>query len=228
MGECPDKASRIPSGGLPFERMSDRYDSWFDSPKGSRIFQVEVQCLSDLLVDVPRPWLEVGVGTGRFAEALDIDEGVDPSPAVLRCALKRGIQTQLGSAEALPYGNNRFGATLLITTLCFLESPAPALVECRRVLREDGCLIVGLIPKDSLLGAAYARLGTEKHPIYSVARFYTAQEVIELAQRAGFYLSQAMSCLFEAPDQKVERYACPQDGLIKGAGFVAMRFGVTK
>lgn len=228
MGDCTNEAFSAPSGASPFERNADRYDEWFDTPKGSRIFQVEVACIRDLLIDVPHPWLEVGVGTGRFAKALAIDEGVDASPAVLRYALQRGIQTQFGRAEALPYVSNRFQATLLITTVCFLQSPSRALDECRRVLREDGCLIVGLIPKDSLWGSVYARLGAEAHPIYSAARFYTSQEVVKFAERAGFYLSQAMSCLFEKPDHTVDRYEHPQEGLVKGAGFVGMRFGTNK
>jgi len=210
--------------GPPFERLADRYDAWFESERGRRIFQIEEECIRDLLEEMPRPWLEVGVGTGRFAAALGVEEGVDPSVAVLRYASQHGVRTRIGKAEDLPYESNRFGVTLLVVTLCFLDDPAQALRECRRVLRQDGYAIVGLVPLDSPWGEAYARKGAEGHPFYSVARFYTARQVIGFAEQAGFYLDRATSCLFEGPDRDVEKYGRPKEGIVKNAGFVGLRF----
>ncbi|GEM_PF-1396732 len=56
------------------------------------------------------------------------------------------------------------------------------------------------------------------------ARFYTAREVIVTPKQAGFYLDRATSCRFEGPDQTVERYTYPREGMAKGAGFMGMRF----
>jgi ubiquinone/menaquinone biosynthesis C-methylase UbiE len=153
----------------PFERLAERYDAWFDSEKGRRVFMVEANCIRDLLEEMPRPWLEVGVGTGRFAVALGVDEGVDPSPAVLRRAAQRGIRTRIGRAEEMPFGDGQVGVALLVVTICFLDDPRQAFEECRRVLRRDGYAVVGLVPKDSSWGNAYARKGNEGHPFYSVA-----------------------------------------------------------
>jgi len=225
-GRMSKRSNQYAVGWAPFERLADRYDAWFDSDKGRPVFRVEAECIRDLLEEMPRSWLEVGVGTGRFAAALDMDEGVDPSPAVLRCASQRGIRTRIGRAEKLPYKSNRFGVTLLVVTICFLEDPAQALGECRRVLRKDGYVIVGLVPKDSLWGEAYARKGTEGHPFYSAAKFYTSRQIIELAEQAGFYLNRAASCLFEEPGQNVSAYQRPKEGIVKGAGFVGMRFRI--
>jgi len=210
----------------PFERLADRYDRWFESPKGRRVFRVEAACIRDLLIGVPRPWLEVGVGTGRFAAALDVDEGVDPSAPVLRYAARRGIRTRQGSAEDLPYADRSFGAVLLIVTVCFLSRPAAALSECRRILRPDGRLIVGLVPKDSPWGRAYARRGREGHPFYSNALFYTCREVIRAAEKAGFFPEDSRSCLFEDPAADVARYRQPAETLVPGAGFAGLRFGL--
>ncbi len=210
---------------MPFERLADRYDAWFDSEKGRSLLRVEVDCMRDLLAGAPRPWLEVGVGTGRFAAALDVDAGVDPSAAVLRYASQRGIRTRVGRAEKLPYKSGRFGATLLVVTICFLEDPARALAECRRVLSKDGYAVVGLVPKDSPWGVAYVRKGAQGHPFYTTAKFYTSRQIIELAEQAGFYLDQARSCLFEGPGRNTCSYRRPKEGIIKGAGFVGLRFG---
>ena len=114
----------------PFEHWTSRYDQWFDSEKGERIFRVEAACMRELLVEAPPPWLEIGVGTGRFAEVLHVDEGVDPSPAVLRYASERGIRTRVGEGEDLYYGDNCFGAVLLTE-----EEFRPHLVHDGRLVR---------------------------------------------------------------------------------------------
>jgi ubiquinone/menaquinone biosynthesis C-methylase UbiE len=219
---------RMTPGWVPFARHTAQYDAWFDSGEGRRIFDVETACIRSLLADSPRPWLEVGVGTGRFAEALRIDEGLDPCPAVLRYAERRGIRTRCGSAENLPYADGSFGTVMLIVTLCFLDDPVRAFAECRRVLKEHGKVLVGLVPKDSPWGKAYARQGAEGHPFYSAARFYTTREIVELARRAGFDLEHAASCLPETPGQTVDTHRAARDGIVKNAGFVALRFGGNK
>ena len=61
----PERSDQHSVGWAPFERLADRYDAWFETGKGRLVFQVEAKCLRDLLEEAPRPWLEVGVGTGR-------------------------------------------------------------------------------------------------------------------------------------------------------------------
>ena len=43
------------------------YDDWYDTPEGDAIFQGEVQCLRCVTENYRCRWIEVGVGTGRFA-----------------------------------------------------------------------------------------------------------------------------------------------------------------
>ena len=208
----------------PFEQMAEAYDSWFETERGKSIFHLETDCILDLLEEAPRPWLEVGVGTGRFATALHVDVGVDSSPAVLRIAEQRGASVKLGNAGALPCGNGQFGVVLMLMTLCFLENPLGALQECHRVLRKDGYVIVGCIPGNSSWGEHYARKGAAGDPFYSQATFYTPRQVIDLASHAGLVFCRAVSGLVESPGRTVGRYACPKDGIIRDAGFVAMLF----
>jgi len=215
-------------GWAPFERWANRYDQWFDSEKGERIFRVEAACIRDLLVDAPRPWLEIGVGTGRFAQALHVSEGIDPSPAALRYASERGIRTHMGEGENLNYGNSHFGAILLIVTICFLRDPVRVLSECHRVLKPDGFLLLGLVPKNSSWGQTYMTEGQQGHPFYSAATFYTTAEIVRMCERAGFFLEDSRSCLLESPDSIVNAYRPHEKGIVSGAGFVCMRFTANK
>lgn len=208
----------------PFDQLAARYDAWFDSPMGRRIFAVEAHTLRDLLESMPRPWLEVGVGTGRFAQALGVDDGIDPSPEVLKIAAQRKIKTRLGYGENLPYPDSTYGMALMIVTICFLSEPDKALREAGRVLRSDGHLIVGLVPADSPWGRFYAQKGKEGHPFYSAATFYICSDVIEMALAAGFDLETARSCLFESPETEVNVYSSSREGIVADSGFVGMRF----
>ena len=48
------------------------YDGWFDTPEGRVLFRMEVEAVRLLMKDIKRPFLEIGVGTGRFAKELGI------------------------------------------------------------------------------------------------------------------------------------------------------------
>lgn len=72
-----------------FERLAGRYDAWYEGPAGARCFPPKWRACGPLLAGLPRPWLEVGVGSGRFAEALGA--GLDPAAAPLAIARSRGI-----------------------------------------------------------------------------------------------------------------------------------------
>jgi SAM-dependent methyltransferase len=219
------KAMHTPAThSAPFDALAESYDAWYDAPDGRRLFSEEVTGLRDLLEEAPRPWLEVGVGTGRFAEALHIDEGIEPSETMRRLAANRGVTVRAGRAEALPYDSDSFGEVLLVMSLCFLDDPNAALRECRRILRRDGVLIVGIVPRESPLGRRYAEKAAAGHPFYSKATFYTPRDVRRLAERAGFAFVRAVSCLLEPPGEAPPPASAPRDGILPGAGFVAMSF----
>jgi len=211
--------------GSPFDLHAERYDAWFDSPQGSAIFAAELESIRALKRAAGGRWLEVGVGTGRFAERLGVDEGVDPSEEMLRRARARGITVRAATAEALPYPDSSWDGLLLVVTICFLDDPRLALAECMRVLKDGGELIVGLVPADSPWGAEYSRQGRQGHPFYSAARFYTCDEVIDLAGQAGLVYDGAASTLLEPPaDDPPSAMQEPVEGMVQGAGFVALRF----
>lgn len=207
----------------PFDAHADRYDQWFESPRGRAIFALEAAALRELLGPKKGRWLEVGVGSGRFAVALGVEEGVDPSPAALAYAARRGVRTRLGRAEALPWPEAVFDGALMVVTICFVEDPSKALAECRRVLRPGGRLLTGLVPADSPWGRLYAQKARQGHLFYTPAKFYTCEQVARLAEAEGLAFRDARSALL-APPEAPEIDPSLRAGVVPGAGFVAMEF----
>jgi len=142
-----------------FDAFVERYDAWFDSPFGKSAFKLEKSCIASLCRNLKRPSLEIGVGTGRFAEALGIEYGVDISGRALKFAKRRGITVVKGSGEKLPFPDESFGSIFIIVTICFVEKPEKVLEEALRVLAKDGRLILGLILKESPWARFYMKKG---------------------------------------------------------------------
>ncbi len=186
-----------------FERLSDAYDAWYERYPGKVIFPLEVACLRPLLEGLPRPWLEVGVGTGRFAAALGVEIGLDPAMRPLLLARERGLSVVCGRGEQLPFRGQTFGAVLLVVTLCFVDDPLAVLAESRRVLRRDGAVVVGMVFADSPWGQHYRTLGEAGHPFYSAARFLSRGELRDALTTVGLVPIRFSSTLRQPPGVEV-------------------------
>jgi ubiquinone/menaquinone biosynthesis C-methylase UbiE len=79
-----------------FDVFSKRYDAWYDKPFGKSAFSLETTCIASLCKNLKHPFLEVGVGTGRFAQAFKMEYGIDVSSGVLKFAKQRGIAVTRG------------------------------------------------------------------------------------------------------------------------------------
>ncbi len=211
-----------------FDHMADAYDGWYDQPEGKVIFHEELDCLGRVCHDYSGRWLEVGVGTGRFAKALGIAHGVDLSPGMAAIAVRRGVLAQVGRAENLPFQSECFDGVIIALTLCFLDNPEAAFVECARVLRRNGKLVVGTVPADSPWGEAYEKKKAEGHPVYSHARFHTVEKIVGLAEKTRFTLRNARSALFWGPGNQPEGPFETRSGIVSGAGFVGLLFEAIK
>ncbi len=201
----------------PFDLYTDDYDAWFDGPVGSQVFGLEVEALAGL---VGEGWVEVGVGTGRFARALGLPMGIDPSRSVLDLAKARGLEVVQASGEALPLADSSVPGLLMVVTVCFLDDPVAVLAECARVLRPGGRLVVGFVPRDGDWGRLYRDKAREGHRFYRVARFYSCDRVYAMGEAAGLVRGRARSCLFTPPGVPVSREISLRAD--DRAGFVAL------
>jgi SAM-dependent methyltransferase len=205
-----------------FNAHADEYDAWFDSEPGATVFATEVECLRPLLHSYPRPYLEVGVGSGRFAQALGIEYGVDPALALLTKAKARDTNVIRARGEKLPFASGSFGGALLALTLCFVDYPLRALREVSRVLVSNGGLVLGLILKESPWAESYMAKAKEGHPIYSQARFFSKNEVESLLHQSGFDNFHYRSVLFQPPEQGFYHLERPLSAYRKSSGFTAI------
>lgn len=208
-----------------FDVSAKRYDAWYDKPFGKPAFNLEKACMESLLTNLKRPFLDVGVGTGRFAQALAIDYGIDVSTGVLKFAKQRGIMVVKGEGGGLPFVDSFFGAVLIIVTLCFVDEPVKVLKEASRVLEEDGAVILGLILKGSPWAGFYREKGEAGNIFYRIAKFYSFEELKAMSRKAGLKIVEVSSTMFQSPTENPLHFESPKSGYFKEAGFVAVKLG---
>ena len=201
-----------------FDTHFEAYDAWFEA--NANVYQSELRAIESVLPPAG-DWVEVGVGTGRFAAPLGIPVGVEPSENMAALARKRGIEVIEGRAEALPLDNTSVDAVFLITSLCFVRELDLALREVSRVLRPGGHAIVAFVPGDSAIGQIYAQAGPED-PFFHQAILRSSSEMIDAIQEAGFIIEEAVQTLFEPPDRANDRIEAPKSGHDRGS-FVVLK-----
>jgi ubiquinone/menaquinone biosynthesis C-methylase UbiE len=200
----------------PFEQYTDKYEEWFD--KNHFAYLSELEGVKSLLP--MGKGIEIGVGTGRFAEPLGIEFGVDPSLSMIKAARKRKIKVIVGTGEYLPITDNSFDFALITTTLCFLENVEKTLKEIKRILKKNGSIILAFIDKESYLGKIYVKK-KGKNPFYKTADFYSTKEVTEKLEKAGFSNPEIKQTLFTFP-KKFKNTEDIKDGYGEG-GFIIIR-----
>ena len=167
---------------LPFEKYTSRYEKWFED--NHWVYQAELKAVKSLL-PIGQYGVEIGIGTGRFAEPLGINIGVDPSSHMRDIARKRGIKVLDGVAEKLPFKNSIFEFALMVTTICFVDDINQAFKEASRILAKGGNLIIGLVDRNSPIGQIYFR-HQDDSVFYKEATFYSVEEVLEVMKKTGF------------------------------------------
>lgn len=167
-----------------FDPYASEYDSWFNTPRGRLVWQLELEILLKSL----RPCrgeriLDAGCGTGNLAQALvargAVVTGVDVSPAMLRIAREKVQGDKATFIEAdvtsLPFARESFDAAVCFTVLEFTQQPEEALSELWRVIKPGGRMVIGALNRLSLWVLARKGRG-----VFASARFYSPGEMRRL------------------------------------------------
>ena len=211
------------SGTSPFDELATVYDAWYDEA-GKLAFESEVRAIQEILPSLPKPWLEVGVGSGRFARALGIDTGLEPSVELAKIARGRGITVHHGKGEQTPFDKESFGTVFLIVTICFVDAPLDVLREVYRILKPGGKVVLGLVLRESPWGKFYTKEKEKGHRFYKYATFYSYDELTELVKQAGFTSEKVISTLFQKPGE-VKKTELPRNDYDADAGFTILMAG---
>lgn len=181
----------------PFEKYTEQYENWFI--ENEYAYHSEIRAIKEILPDF-KDGIEIGVGSGKFAQPLNIKFGVEPSYEMRKIAGSKGIKVWDGVAENLPFRNGSFDLVLMVTTLCFLDDVKKAFYEVYRILKPGGSFINGFVDKNSKVGRIYQK-NKQKSVFYRVAVFFTTEEVIKLLKEAGFRKFEFRQTIFNTLDK---------------------------
>jgi len=198
------------SNMILFDNHTKEYDRWFN--KHPVLFESELKAL-EKVVPINKYGVEIGIGTGRFAQKLLIDRGIDPSEEMVRTAEARGIKTLLGKAENMPFDEDSFDYAVMITVDCFLENIPKAFREVRRILKPGGAFIIGMIDKNSQLGQTYEKK-KQDNLFYKDATFHSPENITSLLKQTGFGKFEYWQTLITASEKEPEE---PQPGYGEGS-----------
>lgn len=198
-----------------FDKNTLEYDQWYD--KHSFVYQSEILAIQQA-IPKNKTGIEIGVGTGRFAEPLNIKFGVEPSENMARLAEQRGITVYRAYAENLPIDNASFDFVLMVTAVCFLSDIPKAFSEVYRILKPKGEIILAIVDKNSVIGKKYEKEKSE-NKFYKDAHFHSTQEITELLKQAEFQSFSYWQTLIKVSENKIEQ---PTQGFGKGS-FVVIK-----
>jgi ubiquinone/menaquinone biosynthesis C-methylase UbiE len=205
----------------PFEKYSDQYEDWFVQNKYA--FKAEIEAVRKHIPEHSRG-IEIGVGSGLFAEPLGIHVGLEPSGEMRSKAVKRGVNVVDGTAENLPFMDDFYDFALMVTTICFVDDVKQSINEAKRIVKAGGKLIIGLIDKNSPIGKMYNKHQKES-VFYSNAIFYSTEEIVDYMKKTGFQDFYFTQTIFTSLD-KINENEQVKEGF--GEGSFVVISGINK
>jgi len=201
----------------PFDKFPQDYEQWFD--RNRYVYRSELAAVKQLIPEEGQG-VEIGVGTGRFAEPLGIGFGVEPSEAMREIAEGKGLEVLEGTAERLPLEDESFDFALMVTTVCFLDDIERAFSEVYRILKPGGLFITGFVDRDSRVGRLYQKK-KNKSRFYAEATFYSTGEVLSCLMETGFRDFRFAQTIFRDL-KKIDSIEPVKEGFEEGS-FVVIR-----
>lgn len=215
-----------------FKESAEDFDAWFN--KNKTVFQSEFLAEKQLLSN-PKNAVSIGVGSGLFASKLGIKYGVEPAEGMANLARQRGIDVKIGTAEDVPYPNEKFDSVLLSTVLSYVNDAQKAIDEAYRILKPRGHVVVSFLAREGsyamLYDLAYLRGRHDPkisppcpYPLSFIggAKWLTTSEVTAMLKKAGFTDFCYVQTLRRHPKYTNEAVETPAEGYKKG-DFIVVR-----
>jgi ubiquinone/menaquinone biosynthesis C-methylase UbiE len=172
-----------------FHKQAEKYDS---GNKGKHARSLYESVINKLDVLSFNNLLDVGCGTGNLLKLIstryDVQiSGADLTPKMLNIArIKLGDKADLkvGDSEELPFDNDKFDMVICTDSFHHYPHPEKVLAEIRRVLQQDGMLLIAdpytPTPLRQLVNLYFklSRSGDVK--------IYPESDIRKLLEKAGF------------------------------------------
>jgi ubiquinone/menaquinone biosynthesis C-methylase UbiE len=175
-----------------FQKYTNEYDNWFVINRFA--FLSEIDAVKKLLPHTEGV-IEIGIGSGIFAEPLGIKEGIDPSEAMRQKAGQKGLKVLDAVAEKLPYDDASVNGAVMVTSICFVDDIYQSFKEAHRILKNNGFLILGFVDKDSPVGKEYLKY-KDQSMFYKEATFFGTEELFKILMQTGFRVEETWQTIF--------------------------------
>jgi ubiquinone/menaquinone biosynthesis C-methylase UbiE len=182
---------------LPSERIReyDRIARLFDHRLGLYARQAIDAALEFAHLTGAESVIDICCGAGELLQVLGLHShtgrviGVDFSETMLNVAARRlkpyaNIELRKGPADQLTAHDNEFDVAFSTNAFHYLENPEQVLVECRRVLKPHGRLIIVDLAANSQVTRLWLMFRRLFRPAHS--RVYRLEEMVQLLEQAGF------------------------------------------
>ena len=162
---------------------SQVYKKWHDDPANQLMIQSQLKLLFDMLNPAPdNSILDIGCGIGTHLDAfikkgLDTT-GIEPSPCMIDIASEKVGNKAIickGICEDLPFEDNSFNYSSLITILEFVNDPSKAIEEACRVTKDK--VFIGILNKYAVKNIERRIKSVFSDTIYKKARFFAIWEI---------------------------------------------------
>jgi ubiquinone biosynthesis O-methyltransferase len=198
-----------------FDEAAKKYDSWYQTPMGHFVDEVETRLAFDLFTpEKGMTILDCGCGTGNFsiklAEKGAQVTGVDLSTEMMGVAKEKARRSELNInfVEAdicnLTFPDNSFDAVFTMAVFEAIPDSQRAFQEMMRVLKPGKFLLIGTIRKDAAWGRSYEkRVQENPDSIWRFSTFKTMEEFKDLDRQNLVKIGQ---CLFVPPNASEDKY----------------------
>lgn len=170
-----------------FDDIANRYDSWFETPLGRKIYLSEKNCIENLIKKSNQEVaIDLGIGTGLFTKILKEKGykivGLDISDQMLKIAKDRGYEViKHDLNKKLPLSDESFNFAFSMTSIEFLSKPEELIEEVYRILKKDGEFLLITLNSISIWAVVRRVKGLFiKDYIFNKGRFYSPKNLKNL------------------------------------------------
>ena len=188
-----------------FNNLANKYDSWFDTPLGRKIYISEKNCIENLIKKSSHEYaIDLGIGTGLFTKILK-DKGykivgIDISDEMLKIAKERRFDViKYDLNKKLPFDNESFNFAFSMTSIEFLKKPEELIEEVYRILSKNGEFL--LITLNSLSLWAFVRRLKGifiKDYVFNKGKFYSPKNLLRFFNYK-WKIEKIGTCTFISP-----------------------------